>query len=1173
MARDLDILWDISTGELSFVRTVGNYVKRGETLTISLTIEADGVASTSIPANTICTLKQVNNYATSLASWTSFAQVGSTNVFTASTTLNSSEISTLLGTAFAQWNCVMDCAGDGVNESDTLAVLLKNNVTRDDDTAPSVLRTRNDFLVSNGTGLLANVGAGILSTGASIAAQTSIALTNNATNYVQLNSSGVASANTSAYTDGYYPLALIVTASGAITSNTDRRPWIDLKGGGGGSTISTGKQLWVDSVNGSDANAGTLAAPFLTLAAAKAAASSGDTINVGPGSYAVTDSILKNGVNWYFDTGSTVTKATSESVGILDDKGVAITCAVTGEGTFSVTSTSTSLTNFGTINVTHASSNIYVRGFDCTYYNPNTTSLPQAAINQTDGTLVYEFRTVSQTGAAEGAMAVFWMNGTMRGKASLHHGDGYAIWGRCNSTPTGDMFIETEDATAANPCVVSDGTNTEGVMWIRAKTIRGTGGTYLAIQNQLYGNKLYVTAQKIFGRIDCGAGRLYVTADKQTATANANSTYGLFLSTLSSTADGYITIRHYDASTFTGQAIIHKGGNLRVFGGQYVAGASASGMSFTGLSGGTILLSDCTFDFSSSAVDLLTLSAGSKTINVENCHFTSNGANYDLVRTNGTLNVSGGWGTGAGGNFTTSGTVNFNIPSGVPVGSITGLGTDVATALATSVNDPGAFVVLNGSLGTPGNGTLTNCDSLPVATGISGLGTGVATALAENVTGSGGIALSTSPTFSGLFSDGLNASGSLSVAAAGESLFVTNITNGSGIGILPSVGLKWYSDLSSFSSAISFVAPTAARQNFVPNSSGTFVTTGNLSAITATGTLTSGATGAGFTVALGSSTITGTLAATNGGTGVSNAGTFTNASNTTVTGGGTIALGGFTLTVPATGTAALLGTANTFTAAQTNSTAGATSLPAMKWTGVPFAGTGTTSFPLVYINDANATASTTLSTAGTYFGINGDGTQDLIHALKDGVTRFKVESTGIATHTFATTKAVLTEFGGSYGYMHILATATTASSSNYCLACDGSNLFVQAPAASGSGIQLGASSILFNLAATSVQSHTFSNKIIATPQALSGAGAVNITTAATDFTSTGASQALTLADGTVGQIKTITHIVDGGSGILTPTTKTGYTTITFTNAGDSVTLRYCTTAGWCIIGSFGVTIA
>ncbi len=48
-----------------------------------------------------------------------------------------------------------------------------------------------------------------------------------------------------------------------------------------------------------------------------------------------------------------------------------------------------------------------------------------------------------------------------------------------------------------------------------------------------------------------------------------------------------------------------------------------------------------------------------------------------------------------------------------------------------------------------------------------------------------------------------------------------------------------------------------------------------------------------------------TIPALYGGTGVANSGTFTNASNTTITGGGTIALGGFTLTAPATGTAVI----------------------------------------------------------------------------------------------------------------------------------------------------------------------------------------------------------------------------------------------------------------------------
>jgi hypothetical protein len=96
--------------------------------------------------------------------------------------------------------------------------------------------------------------------------------------------------------------------------------------------------------------------------------------------------------------------------------------------------------------------------------------------------------------------------------------------------------------------------------------------------------------------------------------------------------------------------------------------------------------------------------------------------------------------------------------------------------------------------------------------------------------------------------------------------------------------------------------------------------------------------------------------------------------------------------------------------------------------------------------------------------------------------------------------------------------------------------------------------------------------IFATNQALSGAGAVNLTDMLTSLTTTGAAQALTLANGTAGQIKIISHVVDGGSAVLTPTTKIGFTTITFTNVGDSATLVY-TVAGWAIVGISGAVAA
>lgn len=96
---------------------------------------------------------------------------------------------------------------------------------------------------------------------------------------------------------------------------------------------------------------------------------------------------------------------------------------------------------------------------------------------------------------------------------------------------------------------------------------------------------------------------------------------------------------------------------------------------------------------------------------------------------------------------------------------------------------------------------------------------------------------------------------------------------------------------------------------------------------------------------------------------------------------------------------------------------------------------------------------------------------------------------------------------------------------------------------------------------------------IGTVQSLSGAGAVNITTATTKLTTTGSAQALTLANGATGQFKTIIHAVDGGSAVLTPTTKTGFTTITFTNAGDSATLQYMATQGWMIVALNGAVAA
>jgi hypothetical protein len=101
---------------------------------------------------------------------------------------------------------------------------------------------------------------------------------------------------------------------------------------------------------------------------------------------------------------------------------------------------------------------------------------------------------------------------------------------------------------------------------------------------------------------------------------------------------------------------------------------------------------------------------------------------------------------------------------------------------------------------------------------------------------------------------------------------------------------------------------------------------------------------------------------------------------------------------------------------------------------------------------------------------------------------------------------------------------------------------------------------------------TFGNAVVVGTQSLSGAGAVDVTNTFTALTTTGSAQALTLANGSVGQIKIISHVVDGGSAVLTPTTKVGFSTITFTNAGDTAMLIY-TAAGWDIVALNGATAA
>lgn len=91
-------------------------------------------------------------------------------------------------------------------------------------------------------------------------------------------------------------------------------------------------------------------------------------------------------------------------------------------------------------------------------------------------------------------------------------------------------------------------------------------------------------------------------------------------------------------------------------------------------------------------------------------------------------------------NLGTPSAATLTNATGLPISTgVSGLGTNVATALAVNVGTAGAFVVNGGALGTPSSGTLTNATGLPLSTGVTGTlpvangGTGATTLAANNV--------------------------------------------------------------------------------------------------------------------------------------------------------------------------------------------------------------------------------------------------------------------------------------------------------------------------------------------------------------------------------------------------------------------------------------------------------
>lgn len=278
-------------------------------------------------------------------------------------------------------------------------------------------------------------------------------------------------------------------------------------GGGGGLTaVPIGNTVFVDAINGDDATGarGQLAKPFLTLTAAVAAATDGDTIYVWPGTYS--DSQLSFNGNFYFEDGAIVTSGDDNP---MFNVVAGQTLSISGRGDFQMTNPGGNPdVIFMTTGATVSFQAKRMRAFG-------------HCIAQTGGTLLPSSVDVLDMTAGNGAG--FWWEtnpGTNAGDANIHIGHlicsggdypGIFLFG---GDGTENLFftIDQFDIVGENGGIATSNVMAGTRVWVNMQFMdidTVTSPTML-----LSGGKVYVTGLKVRGQIQAATSEFHLTAQK-----------------------------------------------------------------------------------------------------------------------------------------------------------------------------------------------------------------------------------------------------------------------------------------------------------------------------------------------------------------------------------------------------------------------------------------------------------------------------------------------------------------------------------------------------------------------------------------------------------------------------------------------------------------------------------